>query len=341
MRGRAPWGLAIFAVLWTAGVAFADLTYLRYLVRQGRTASWARADGVITSSAVTTSTTSKGKEVHGVALAYTYVAGGRTYEGTRYRVSAGQESGSWAADLVRQLPAGARVTVHHAPDDPSQAVLRAGLASAEAFPAFLLFPFNVAALGLWRAVGGQRLARRRSATGGLRVVQAGDVTRVVPDALHPIGYGLLFAAVASFLGAAVVAVSDGLEPPWPKVMSLAGLLFTFGGLGWVRARRRQRAGAQELVLHAAARTIQLPAKGPMPEPPIPWSSIADLALEKRPVETGHESLTAHWISLVFAGGKRERLRIATWYEREPAERFRAWLAARLGLPPERGIVGAP
>src|SRR6185503_20135189 len=140
MSQNAPSGslaLMIFGALWSVGVAATDFKYADYVIRQQRTAGFSRTDGEITASHVTTRR-SDGNDVHGVVLAYTYVVDGRTFQGSRYSTSESEESGSWAAEVVREYPTGARVPIFYAPDDPSQAVLRPGLSAAWAVPALFI-----------------------------------------------------------------------------------------------------------------------------------------------------------------------------------------------------------
>jgi hypothetical protein len=236
-------GLTIFGALWTAGVAAVDYKYAGAVVEQARTSAFARTEGEITSSGVTTSRSSKGKPLHGVALVYTYAVGRRTFQGTRYRTTRSEESGSAAADVARGFPIGARVPVYYAPDDPSQSVLRPGLSSADAFPALFLFPFNAAAVGLWWALRVQGRRTGDHAPGGLRMVEAGGVTRVFAPSAGAAGAALAWAAFTDFVLTIAVAIKFGFEPPGWAVTGVVALVLAVAALAaWLAARIGRPAG---------------------------------------------------------------------------------------------------
>jgi hypothetical protein len=83
-----------------------------------------------------------------VLLAYAYEVEGQRLVGTRFDF-AGRNTVSRSAELQREFPLGARVTVYHDRRDPSRAVLRPGIGLWTVLPlvvsgAFAVVTFPVA-----------------------------------------------------------------------------------------------------------------------------------------------------------------------------------------------------
>jgi hypothetical protein len=337
----------IFAALWSLAVVAFDALSVHAMSAQLRTAGWSRVDGEIVSSAVRTKRWDPDNlPTHGLALDYVYVAAGQTHHGHHYDLADTSTSGTWAEDTARTLPAGARVPVFYDPENPSEAVLRAGL--PDGGPVLLglfLLPFNAVIFAFVSVVRRERrLARRDDETGGLRLVEAGPVTRVLPEAYGPAASALLGAGLAAFVVSIGTVVGFGFEPPSAIVRAALAVVLGAAALGLGRAVARGRSGSHDLVLDAEARTLRLP-RGRRGEPrePLPWASIAQVVTETMKTETTNDGGSPtrsvyRWVSLVLSDGARVRVRSATWSERDAVERFRRWLEARLAGAPTRDPV---
>jgi Protein of unknown function (DUF3592) len=328
--GSAP--LVVFGVIWSLAVVAVDGLAIHATGAELRTAAWSRVEGQIVSSAVTTER--RGQEdgvTHGLALDYVYVVAGRITHGHHYRLADTSTSGTWAEDTVRTLPAGARVPVFYDPENPSEAVLRAGLPAGWAvFRGLCLLPFNAMILAFVSTLRRERrLSRPDDETGGLRVVEVGPVTRVLPEAYGPAASVLLWASLTAFVVSIGTAVGFDFEPPLAIVEADLAVVLGAAAIGLARAVARRRSGSHDLVLDAEARTLRLP-RGRRGEPrePLSWASIAKVVAETK-TNTGDRSDAYHWVSVELSGGARLRVRSAIWSEPDAVERFRRWLEGRV------------
>jgi hypothetical protein len=316
--------MIIFATIWTLLIGVFDVVYGGSVAAHARARAYPHTEGVIVSSAIT----NEAHDVHGVVVAYTYDVYGRSYRGTNYRGRDTAQSGSWAADAVRQLPVGARVPVFYDPAAPSVAVLRPGLSGDDGFFALFLLPFNVVALGLWSSVvKAARVSRPDDETGGLRVVEDQGVVRVRPDTLPPAGQALMAAAFAAFASVFVVAFGFSADPPVAVVSSALVAVGIVTGLAYLRAVARRRTGVGDLVIDTFGRTLRFPLGRKAPRESIPWSNIAGVVVE---ATTGGRGGVWYWVSLDVAGTGRVRLTSGFWPDQDAAGRFRDWLAERVG-----------
>ena len=320
----------VFAALWSLVVVLLDLGIGSSIVKDARTGAYPRTEGVILASRVTNDRPdSDGTVSHGVAIEYTYAVAGRSYQGTRYRGAATSQSGSWASEVVAQFPVGARVPVFHAPNDPADAVLRAGLDGGDGFLPLFLLPFNAIAIALWVSVRRTaRLGGPDDVTGGLRVVEDGGVVRVLPETYPPAGMALLGASFAAFLLIFVVAIPFGFDPPGRAVALAWAAMVVVAIVMYARAAARRRTGAGDLVIDAAARTLRFPLRRGDPRDPVPWSSIASVVVDRVVGSSDRGSSVSYWVWVVLAGA-RVRVRSTFWGNPDPAERFRSWLEARV------------
>jgi hypothetical protein len=326
--------MRVFAAIWTIGIVLLDLVCVRSIGTHAWSGTYPHVEGVVVASRVTTEHTSDG-DTHGVAIEYTYAVDGRTYRGTRYRGVASSQGGTWAADIVRGFPAGARVPVYYASADPADAVLRAGLDGGDAFFPFFLVPFNMAALGMWTGIRRwARIDRPGDVTGGLTVIEDRDVVRVLPETYPPAGMALLAAGLATFLLGFVVVFPFGWDPPG-RVAALAwAAVALVAAVTYARAAARRNSGAGELVIDTMAHTLRFPQRRADPREPVPWSTIEEVVVEARASQSssfdgGSVSSTFWWVVVGLTDGRRVRVRSALWTMRAPAERFRGWLEARI------------
>lgn len=111
-------GLALAALgAWLLAWSGAQIAHSRAAL------AWPVAEGVVISSSLDDD---GGEPVP--AVVYTYAVGGETYAADQLGFDVFDQPGGRGrtATLVARYPVGARVVVHHAPDDPAEAVLEPG-----------------------------------------------------------------------------------------------------------------------------------------------------------------------------------------------------------------------
>lgn len=215
----------VIAVLVTALVGALDVALGVGAGADWQTRAYARAEGRIVSSAVTTSRVDD-EQHYGLALTYAYDVAGRSFEGRRYAArELSDSSGDWQAELIASLPPGKVVPVYYDPAEPSRAVLIPGLPASDHFWALLLLPFNLLAWLMWSNVASAARARRED--------------RPWSNELRPLGMGMLGAGAMAFLSLFVVAIGFGLNPPLGVIGGAWAATLAAGVIFGLRARRRR------------------------------------------------------------------------------------------------------
>jgi hypothetical protein len=112
--------------------------------------AWPTAEGVVVVSRVeTTSGSGSPRTVsHAPDVRYSYAVAGRTYEGTRVRISKlGSSYTGLAQGVVDAYPVGRRVEVRYDPERPDACVLEAGVGAGEWFLPLFGLTFMAAGIG--------------------------------------------------------------------------------------------------------------------------------------------------------------------------------------------------
>lgn len=126
--------------VWAVGFFVAGAAVLCYgirLVREARAcARWPRVEGRIVSAEATVIAREKDQRTYAPSVTYTYVVGGKRFEGNRLTlVPRNTISLGRARDMLAPFPVGATVGVFHDPKDPSRSVLVTTTTGAEwAYP---------------------------------------------------------------------------------------------------------------------------------------------------------------------------------------------------------------
>ncbi|WNJ92472.1 DUF3592 domain-containing protein [Bosea sp. 685] len=168
-----------------------------------RAKSWLPVQGRITSSRMATRRSGVGEGatiVNIPAVAYSFSAGGRSYQGSR--ISIGDISGPFAEEALGRYPVGAAVTVYYDPADPENCVLErdAPKGVVKGCGGVLLVLALLGAGGYWVA------------TQGTEALQASMPQAEVPVMLFAFGFGC--AALLFFL---VFRRSLARANAWPIV----------------------------------------------------------------------------------------------------------------------------
>jgi hypothetical protein len=181
-------------------------------LKMHRAKGWLQVEGRITRSKLMVRRPSAGNDI-GTAvnvpdIAYSFMAGGLSYQGRR--VSLGDISGKFAEEAVRRYPVGSVVTVYYDPADPSDCVLERGLVldapavidtppvasasnpAAPAAPTRAAPKASAAGCGIALAVlGAFGAAGWWLAHGGVQEIQTRMPRAEVPVMLCAIGFGLV------------------------------------------------------------------------------------------------------------------------------------------------------
>ena len=120
--------LALFAA------ALLLMAWAGYEMHRGLdTLDWPETQGTITSSGVRkeirreSGSSSRQSTTYYPEIRYAYQANGRSYTGTNINIGGKTGGMEWLAQrAVKKYPSGKNVSVHYRPDNPSEAVLKAG-----------------------------------------------------------------------------------------------------------------------------------------------------------------------------------------------------------------------
>jgi len=156
-------------------ILFLDFFLIKGLVLQFESRNYPGTTGVITHSAIASreivSSSPSGQqnqEGYGVNFNYDYKVNGQSFEGARFRYDQFFWTHEWAQQQVAAHPVGSQVQVFYNPQNPTDAVLVAGVGAGDK-PLFLILAlFNLIAAFLgWCFVRNfpKRLASRRPAGG--------------------------------------------------------------------------------------------------------------------------------------------------------------------------------
>lgn len=105
------------------GLIVPYFSFVKPLLRQQAARRWTPVEAVVLTSTVK-SHRGDDSTTYSVYIAYRYEVDGRAYEGDRYRFISSSSSGREAkAAVVRQHPAGSRITVYIDPADPTESVV--------------------------------------------------------------------------------------------------------------------------------------------------------------------------------------------------------------------------
>jgi len=144
------------------------------LMQQRAARHWPSSFGRITSSGTTTRRQGVGEDARTItvpAVGYEFVAGGKTYHGSR--ISIGEDTGgaNLAATLER-YPAGAQVLVYYDPNDPTDCVLERDLPAGFGKGCLVLLGLLVAAIAgiVWLSNSGIDMLERQLPHGNAPLV---------------------------------------------------------------------------------------------------------------------------------------------------------------------------
>ncbi len=328
--------LILFSLLWSGITLLLDRVLARNACRQIAALTYASTNGAVTASEVTIHGGRHG-ETTSPKITYEYQVAGKKHVGDRYRYGQMSSNDGNARRVAAEYPVGRQVTVYYAPDDPSDAVLVAGLEGTDLFVAMFMTPFNAVMLGIWLGLAVEVRNRLRPRTaGGVRFWDDGYQTRVRLPRFPPSTVGLTAPSVVAFTGIFLIGFTAGFNPPM-LVMEIAWTVILGGAcVGYLIARLKVASGTADLVIDDLNRSITLPRTfGRKEQQAINADQLQSVAVDdvvrSSRVSTSHSfAPTLIWRD---GDGAEHREKLAQWTSSDSAEQFATWLRERLHLKP--------
>ena len=233
-----------------------------------------------------------------------------------------------------RYPVGSKVDVIYNPARPAASVLEIGIGLTEIISLLLLVPLNLFMLWLW---GVNKNSIRRSFTkppvGGVSIVRRGAVSYVRLYRISSLTSGVATALAVFLLGALILVLSMGIDPPMRGVQALWILALGAGVAVCMRRIYTVAGGAKDLVIDDQARRLYLPLSfGRTEDIPIPMVAVRDV--EVRTIShRGSKGVTTltYAPELVWNDAEKQegREKIVEWRSDARAEAFAEWLRRRL------------
>jgi hypothetical protein len=208
---RTPRGVRLFLWLFVVVGVIALGCGAWNFVQSLRCAHWPVTEGVIRSAEMERHSDSDGGDTYSASLSYDYQVADVSHTGTRWAFGAMSASSDYARRILNRYPVGKRVTVHYAPDDPSQAVLETGVHGGT----WVCFGVGT----VFVLVAGMFLGMSSSASTTPSTSPAGAAQQ------PPILMGIIFVLMGSFVF--FMEPSAGV-PRW--IVYVAGGIFVLAGL---------------------------------------------------------------------------------------------------------------
>ncbi|WP_141326002.1 DUF3592 domain-containing protein [Myxococcus sp. AB025B] len=313
--------LLVVVSLWWALTGFADHLVGSNVRRQIQSASWPTVQGTITASEVESVRRAR-STTHGLKLTYTYFVDGQQHEGHNHRVM-NPRSGRLeeAQALAAQYPVGARVTVHHAPGDPSRAVLQAGLGGAE-LVLLLLLPFNLVALWLLKPLVQAFKPEPPLLSPFAREDGSECVHLDAPGTATSAAITMAAAALLCFVFTSILA---GGNPPLPAGVAAWGVVIACGLFVGRHVHARKKAGHYEVRLHRREQSLSLPPiPGRKARLDVRWKDVLSLRVESQ-ASAKNKTRYRATLEIATADGTARREAVCGDTGKDRAEALARWL----------------
>ncbi|WP_163866606.1 DUF3592 domain-containing protein [Myxococcus eversor] len=319
----------VFVLPWVTMTAAFDYLAASNLVRQARTASWPSVQGTVIRSEVTSVRSNKSTN-HGLKLAYTYSVDGQSHEGSTVQITESMSGDRGVAEeQMARYPVGASVPVYYQPEQPSEAVLKAGLDSSELFLFMLMTPFNLIAFWLGRAVVGSWKSEPPLLSTFAREDGSECVTLEGPWTAALVSLVLFGSAVVCFL---LTAGTMGLDAPLPVGVGAWAVVIACGVYAGRWSRARERAGHYDLRLIARSRSLSLPPYLKRRHRlDVRWSDVLSLRVEPQLRKPPAKEVGSYQLTLEFSTGDGEvrQEAITSFYQQDKADALAHWLRKHL------------
>jgi hypothetical protein len=322
--------LLFFAILWSAFTLVFDFFMAQAIFQQIQALTYSTATGTITSSKVEADDSGEGT-TYRPSIKYTYEVDNKRYEGDRYRYGQMDTGDHSAHQIVASFPVGSQVEVYHAPNDPADAVLQAGLESVDYFRLMFMLPFNLVMLWLWLAIRGSvRHGLFRPVAGGAKVIDEKGSVRVRLSPLRPTYVGAAVSGGLAFMLVFVVGFSLGHNASVAPMIVAWGIILGGGGMAGLYAYRKLARGESDLLIDDLRGLVVLPRTFGRQESVV--VSSEKIVLFK--VENVEESDSDGYIpTVVFTDddGSQRQEKLIEWSDEHAADGLVQWLSERLRI----------
>jgi len=328
--------LLFFGLVWSGLTLGFDVYWATAVYRQIAALGHPTVDGVVTASKVTVVPSGR-RSTTAPKITYSYQVHNKTYVGDRFRYGQTSSSDGNARRIVDQFPIGRRVTVHYSPDDPSDAVLHAGLDGGDLFLAMFMTPFNAVMLVTWIVAAiAIRNSRQVPVAGGVQFWDDGFQLRVRLPRFPPWVVGAAILAGGSFLLTFVVGFfAGGFNPSLELMAVVLSLLWLAAFIAYLIAKLRVTSGRADLLIDDLNGAVTLPQTFGRKEPQALTADqlrsvvVDDVVTHSSKGTTSHNYIpTLIWRDLEDA---EHREKLSVWSDSARAEDFAAWLRDRLKL----------
>lgn len=323
------WGkilIALFVVIWVAGVISLDLRFARAFARHFHAATYVPVEGRVLRSAIRQNPGSEGSS-YDVDIEYTYEVEGREFRGTRVRYYK-LWTREWVARFVDGHPAGAVVTVYFDPSSPEDSVLLRDTDGGPLFAVMFLLPFNVGALvlgGILALILWGDKPRKP-----LKIVADGEFERIRLSPWHPVAPVGMAIFGTSSVAVFSITCCGGL-PPSIATMVVAWLFVaTVSAIAYRSVARRIAMGLDDLVIDLDRKELVLPALFGRKEPIIvPFADVD--AVEVNPESDSDGDRKFQVVVRVFDSDRKlHNAKLVEWPEERDANELAEWLRDRVG-----------
>jgi hypothetical protein len=298
-------------------------------VRQHDSESFPHVTGIVESSHVTTTHTSKGGTRYHVHISYHYSVDGVNYISYRYRYDGHPTDGESANAIVNSHQSGTVVEVYYNPQNPRDTVLSTGVDRLDVSMPLFVGGVGFFMLSALRNPLRQQFAGRNAVAGGVKIISEMMITRVRLPRYEPILLATWVAAGLSGLGALLIAI-NALQPPWLAGQLCLMAILLGATLVYAMQYRKLNSGCQDLVLDESGRILQLPLTYKRREQKhLSFTKVQSVMLSKVHHNSRGGGYDTFLVTLGLKDDTREKL---VDLNKERAEAFATWLREKLGLP---------
>ena len=301
------------------------------LLPQYRADSFPTTAGTIEYAKAVTYNTSKGRVSYGLDIGYFYAVNGHHFRGHRFRYDDFPAGYAAVNHVVNNYPRGSIVEVYYNPADPADTVLSTRVMAGDFSLIFISTPLALYMVFLWRKTARQIEwpGRPKPLAGGIQIINEPMTTRI---RLPRYPAGPLTLTVAGGLSCVTGFVFEFVIPAAPvsaigwslPLIAVAGIIVYWWQHGKIAA------GLQDLIIHEAQRTIELPLTYKRRERrPLPIAQILAISVEKVVHNGKSSTFYTYAPTLEMQDGTSERL---TDLNKRQAEAFAEWLQKKLGIP---------
>lgn len=325
--------MGCFAFFWSAMTLTVDVVLLIGIQKQLVTLNYNSTPGTITKSAVKSGTGSKGGRNYSLDIGYTYQVNRQIFAGTKYRFNEMASSDSWAKNYSSAHPVGTGVSVYYDAANPGEAVLVQGIEGVDLFVIAFMTPFNLVMLAFWyagySAIRG-KVARRQFSD--ITITQEGSVTRARIIQTPAWVASACTIGALTFISIFVVGfLLGGFHPSLSVAVTMWVVILGIAGFVYLRAKVRERTGANDLLIDHASKAVSLPRSFTRRQhETVPAGAIYAVAVKPIPPPAASKAKARYGVVFNWEkAGETRTEQVAEWSERDKAEAFAIWLQSEL------------